>query len=124
MDEKTLLTNFEGTESSRVFTIGARLDQDWLTLTVIDGYPKPSPDRQQEVYRRLLELNARISIARFAIQPDSEIILTADLFAGSEVDYEVFATTLDALSFYADKTYSALEELIADEDQLEPEGTT
>ena len=115
-DERTLLADFRG--ESRDFVVGARLDDSWLTLTVVSYLPPlPSePERLGRIHRRLLELNAQMSIARFAINRDAEIILTADLPGHKKLGYDIFATAMDALTFFACDTYPLVYDLIAGED--------
>ncbi len=112
MSDTTILTNFQA--ASRVFTVGARISEDWLTLTIVLEVPEIPAARQAELYRWLLELNARISVVRLALNSDSDIIVTTDVAGRQKVIYENFELAVHALSYYTDAVYPLLMCVIAD----------
>ncbi len=109
-DEATLVTGFKG--ETRAFVIGARLHADWLTLTIPRFLPPIPPERRSEIFSELLQLNSEMSLVRFSLGSDADIILTADLPGHKRFDYDLFAITLDLLSLYANDCHVRLHKLI------------
>jgi len=119
LDEDTVLAGFQG-DYEDLF-IGARLQDDWLTLTVPNYFPPVPDDRKLEVYEHLLELNARIHCVRFALDEEGQIMLMADVAGYKRLEYSAFADAIDALGFYANDVYPYLYKLITGEDPSKPE---
>jgi len=109
-DERTLLIALRGT--SLDFTLGARLDRSWLSLSIVKHLPVIPADRREEVCAYLLRLNHQITFVRFALESDADIALLADLPAQEKPDYDLFAMAVDLITFYADDSYRYLYQLI------------
>lgn len=118
-DEKTILVSFQGETGN--FVMGARINEDWLTLTITNYLPPVPPEKQVDVYRYVLELNSRICLAKFALEPDDRIIVTTELYAKTKPDYDLFSRTVDLLSLYAEDAYPHLYKRITDEEPPTPE---
>lgn len=110
-DDYTLLTGFKG--KARQFIVGLRLDSQWLTLTIVRYLQGVPIEHHASLYSELLMLNHRITFVRFALEESGDIILTADVPAERKFDYDLFATALDLLSFYADDVYPRFERYLS-----------
>lgn len=112
-DENTLLMGFMGEAGQ--FTLGARISDNWLSLTIVKYLPPVPPERAADVFRHLLKLNGKISYVKFVLESDQDVVLAADVPCYKQVDYNLFATVLDILSYYADDAYPHLYALITSE---------
>ena len=109
-DQQTLLVGFQG--ESNHFILGARLHDDWLTLTIPNYLPPIPPAKQAEVYQYLLGLNLSVVFVRFAIEPEDRITIIANLPTRKRLKYDLFAMAVDLITFYADDAYPRLYKLI------------
>ena len=89
-----------------------RLTDNWLFLTIIPFAVLPDDGAAEcALMRRLLELNRRITLAKFAIE-HREIVLTVEL-ATQDLTPNQIKDGLDALSLYASRHHFASPGLLA-----------
>src|ERR1041385_2803573 len=82
------------------FRFFVRLTENWVYLTIIPFVTLPDDDAMLlKLFRRLLELNREITLAKFAIDK-RDVVLTVELPTES-LQRSQFKDGLDALSFYA-----------------------
>lgn len=96
-----------------------RLTDDWLFLTIIPFAVLPDDhEAEHALMRRLLELNHRITLAKFAVIR-REIVLTVEL-PTQDISPSQIKDGLDALSLYASRHYPAVTEFtsLAGEEDL------
>jgi len=106
IDAGTWRSGFRGEVSS--FRFFVRLSQHWIFFTIVPFLIAPKDaECQRRLYRRLLELNREINMAKFAIDEDEDVVLTVELPVEALENSE-FKDALDALSYYADKHYLEL----------------
>jgi len=110
LDETTWRSGFRTeTEQFRFFV---RLTENWVYLTIIPFVTMPDDDASLlKLFRRLLELNREITLAKFAIDK-ADVVLTVELPTES-MQASLFKDGLDALSFYANSHHAELVELSA-----------
>ena len=111
LDATTWRSGFQapGLRKIRFFV---RLTPDWLFLTIIPFAVLPKePEAERALLRRLLELNRRITLAKFAIE-QRDIVLTVEL-PTQELTQSQVKDGLDALAVYAARTYPAVTEFTA-----------
>jgi hypothetical protein len=87
-----------------------RVTEDWLCLTIVPFVVAPADhSAASSLYRRLLELNHELTLAKLAID-QRDVILTVELplehLAPSQL-----RDGLDALVFYANAHHAELESL-------------
>jgi len=86
-----------------------RLTSDWLFLTIAPFAVLPDDqDAEHALMRRLLELNRRITLAKFAVE-QRDIVLTVEL-PTHELTHGQIRDGLDALALYASRHYPAVTE--------------
>ncbi len=108
LDSTTWRSGFQAPGFRRV-RFFLRLTADWLFLTIVPF--AVLPDDQEAEYalmRRLLELNRRITLAKFAVE-QRDIVLTVEL-PTQELTQSQIRDGLDALSVYASRHYPAVTE--------------
>lgn len=82
------------------FPVVFHLALPWLCLSV--PALAPGDGRPAEYYRRLLELNERSRLARFALGETGDVMLCVDLYTDPPPSYDQFSLALDVLAYYAD----------------------
>lgn len=92
------------------FAARVRLGPERLEIVVTPFVAAPAPHRAAALHQRLLELNAEVVMARFALDPDGAVVLCVDWPRANLDDSEV-RDALDAASYYADRHYAELSEL-------------
>lgn len=102
LDTNTWRSGFRGESSNFRFFI--RLTENWIFFTIVPFVPSKRSYNEAKLYKRLLELNREINLAKFALDDDSDVVLTVELPAEG-VGFSEFKDALDALSFYADRYY-------------------
>ena len=86
-----------------------RLTTDWLYLTIVPFAVLPDDqDAEYALMRRLLELNRRITLAKFAVE-QRDIVLTVEL-PTQELTRSQVKDGLAALSLSASRHYPAVTE--------------
>lgn len=120
LDDQMLLTGFRG-KSREFFEMGARLDNNWLTLSIPDYLPALPDERHEEIYRYLLELNSRVYFVRFALDSEDKVIVMTSIPLGNKkIDFDLFKMAIEMLSYYADDAYSHLYKIITGEEPPKP----
>ena len=108
LDETTWRSGFR-TDATQ-FRFFVRLTDNWIYLTIIPFVTLPDDDASLlKLFRRLLELNREITLAKFAIDKN-DVVLTVELPTES-MQPSLFKDGLDALSFYANGHHKELVEL-------------
>lgn len=89
-----------------------RLDPEGYVCFVIVPFVKSpgDPERSAALYRRLLELNQSLLMAKFSIDDDFDVVLSVEYPSG-ELDRSEFDDALNVLCFYADRHYEELRAL-------------
>jgi hypothetical protein len=86
------------------FRFYVRLTDNWVFFIispfVLTGKAAATP----ELYRRLLRLNQDMTLAKFALDNDEDVVLTVE-FPTESIDYSEFKDALDVLAYYADRHY-------------------
>jgi len=91
-----------------VFRIAVRLTDNWVFFTMVPFVLGPrDPQCTERLYRHLLRLNRDITLAKFALDEDGDVLLTVELPA-KDLSYETFCDAIGALTYYADDTYVEL----------------
>lgn len=110
ISDDTWRTHFRGRNAS--FPVYVRLDPEGYVCFAIVPFVK-SPDdvaKAAALYRRLLELNQSLLMAKFSIDDDLDVVLSVE-YPSDELDRSEFDDALDVLSYYADKHYEELRAL-------------
>ncbi len=103
VDDHTWRSGFRGDVNS--FRFFVRLTDNWIFFTIVPFVVAPKHEPQAlALYRHLLKLNREINMAKFAIDDDSDVVLTVEL-PTENIDEGEFKDALDALSYYADRHY-------------------
>jgi len=103
VDDHTWRSGFRGDVNS--FRFFVRLTENWIFFTIVPFVVAPKLESSAlNLYRHLLKLNREINMAKFAIDDDSDVVLTVEL-PTENLDESEFKDALDALSYYADKHY-------------------
>jgi hypothetical protein len=74
-----------------------------------------SPEEQpkcDKLYRKLLDLNQSLLMAKFSIDDDLDIVLSVE-YPTASIDESEVADALDTRSYYADRHYDELRALLA-----------
>ncbi len=106
----TLRTHVQG--NAHIFPLLARLEPSGYLVLAIVPYLKSPKERTRAAafYRRLLELNRSLWLAKFSIDDDLDVVLSAE-YPLAELDRSEFDDALDAISYYADRYYAELRSL-------------
>ena len=103
-DESDFQTRFRGDVST--FRILVRIAGDWVYFTIAPFVIAPKDGEcERKLYKHLLKLNHEINMAKFTVDQDGDVILTAEL-PSENLDYSEFSDALGALSYYADDNYA------------------
>ena len=103
VSESDFRTVFRGDVSS--FTINVRIAADWVYFSIAPFVVTPKDTEcERKLYKRLLQLNHEINMAKFTVDSDGDVILTVELPSES-LDYSEFSDALGALAYYADDNY-------------------
>lgn len=107
ISDDTWRSHFQGRNASFPFYL--RLDPKGYVCFVIVPFVKSpeDPERSAVLYRRLLELNQQLLMAKFSIDDDLDVVLSVEHPSG-ELDRSEFDDALDVLSYYADRHYAEL----------------
>ena len=105
LDDNTWVSGFRS-EGER-FRLFVRVTRDWLCLTIVPFVVAPSNHSAAlPLYRRLLELNHELTLAKLAIDK-RDVILTVELPIDDLVPSQL-KDGLDALVFYANAHHAEL----------------
>lgn len=112
-DENRFLTGFES-EVIDSFSIYVTLAPSWIYFAIAPFVKAPSePECERKLYKHLLRLCQEINLAKFSVDSDGDVIMTVEL-PKENLSYSEFAEALNALSYYADETYSEIRSLASD----------
>ena len=110
LDDTTWRSYFTVEDSKQTFRSFLRLNPSWLFLTILPYAPLPADQTTHlAIYRRLLELNRSVTLAKFAVDKN-DIVLTVELPTEHLVEDQV-KDGLDALSYYAGLHYDEVSRL-------------
>ena len=73
-----------------------------------------SPEAQplsEKLYRKLLDLNQSLLMAKFSIDDDLDVVLSVE-YPTVDLDESEFSDALDTLSYYADRHYEELRMMV------------
>jgi hypothetical protein len=114
LDQNTWRSGFRGDYGSFRFFI--RLTENWIFFTIVPFVVAGRRTQNEgKLHRRLLELNREINMAKFALDDDSDVVLTVELPI-ENMGFSEFKDALDALSFYADRHYLEVLSLVQDQE--------
>lgn len=82
----------------------------FVTFAVVPYLKSPKGPRASRLYARLLELNQRMLLAKFSIDDDLDVVLSAE-WPLADMDRSEFADSLDVVTYYADRFYGELQPL-------------
>lgn len=103
IDDHTWRSGFRGETNS--FRFFVRLAEDWVFFTIVPFVVAPrSSACERPLFRHLLRLNREVTLAKFALDDDDDVVLSVEL-PRHNLDFSEFKDGLDALSYYADKHY-------------------
>ncbi|MFW6067932.1 MAG: YbjN domain-containing protein [Myxococcota bacterium] len=107
----TFRSHFKGRRASFPFFV--RLDPGgYLTFAIVPFLRTPEDEAAAErLYRRLLELNQELLMAKFSIDDDLDVVLSVEYPSG-EMDRSEWDDALDSLAYYADRHYDELRALL------------
>ena len=109
-DEDSWATGFRGDHGR--CSIHVRLTDDWVYFAVDPVVPGfVSPESTDDIRAVLLLANYEMSLAKFCVDPDGDVILAVEL-PREGFGYDQFAIALDALSYYAEEYAPVLAALV------------
>lgn len=94
-----LRVTFAG-EDEREYDLYIAQSEAWLHFAVTPLTTRPTDGELTDLAPSLLQRNQQMRLVRLAIDDENDLTLLADLPL-SALSYPAFATTLDALSYYA-----------------------
>lgn len=110
LDENTFISGFSAQDHEKEqerFRLFVRVTDDWLCLTIVPFVTAPAEQAAaQALYRRLLELNHELTLAKFALD-ERNVILTVELPL-EELSPSQLRDGLDAIVYYANAHYAEL----------------
>lgn len=109
--DDTWRSHFRGRNSSFPFFV--RIDPAGYLLFAIVPFLKSPEDQKKSsaLYDRLLKLNQSLIMAKFSIDDDLDVVLSVE-YPTTTLDKSELDDALDSLSYYADRYYPELRELI------------
>jgi len=114
IDDKNWQTGYKG----EVFTFNfyVRTDEHWLYVYV--PFPvKISPAARANVCEHLMRLNYKINMAKFMLDNDGDVGLTAEV-PNDKLPLGLFEDALRAVCFYMDENYAELVTLATNPDAV------
>ena len=108
--EDTWRSRFRGRHGKFPFLV--RVDPAGYLCFAIVPYLRSPEDEgaATKLYRRLLELNQSLLMAKFSIDDDLDVVLSVE-YPSSELDRSELDDALDVLSYYADEHFPELKSL-------------
>lgn len=87
------------------FRFYVRLTESWLFF-IISPFAIPSQEERvaAALFRRLLQLNQDMTLAKFSLDSDGDVVLTVE-YPVEHLGYAEFRDALDVLAYYADRHY-------------------
>jgi Putative bacterial sensory transduction regulator len=109
LSDSTLRSRFRSKD--RIFPLFVHLEPLFVTFAVIPYARLPEdPDAADGLMTRLLKLNRDINLAKYSVDDDGDIILSAE-YRIEHLDPSEIRDAVDALSFYADKHHEDVNKL-------------
>lgn len=99
------------------FMVAFQVSPPWLRLSV--PALAPGVDRNIKYYTRLLELNDRTRLARFALRETGDVMLCVDLYTTPPPTFDQFSLALDVLVYFAESALPHLQADLGDEEENE-----
>lgn len=104
LSESTLRSRFRSRD--RIFPLFIHVEPLFVTFAVIPYAKLPEdPDTADELMSRLLHLNRDINLAKYSVDDDGDVILSAE-YRIENLDPSEIRDAVDVLSFYADKHHA------------------
>ncbi len=95
----------------RTFPIVARVHPAGYFICAIVPYaPSPSGPAAEPLYERLLQLNHVMSMAKFSIDDDLDVLLTVE-YPTAHIDESEIRDVFDHLAYYADNHFDEIAEI-------------
>jgi hypothetical protein len=109
LDANTWRSGFRS-EDKDPFRFFLRMTQNWLVLTIVPFVVTPADDAESlALFRRMLELNREITLAKLALDK-RDVILTVELPL-ENLQHSQLKDGLDALVYYANLHHTELSAL-------------
>jgi len=109
LSESTLRSRFRSKD--RIFPLFVHVEPLFVTFAVIPYARLPEdPDSADELMVRLLKLNREINLAKYSVDDDGDVILSAE-YRIEHLDPSEIRDAVDVLSFYADKYHEDVHRL-------------
>jgi hypothetical protein len=109
LSESTLRSRFRSRD--RIFPLFVHLEPLFVTFAVIPYARLPEdPDAADELMVRLLRLNREVNLAKYSVDDDGDVILSAE-YRIEHLDPSEIRDAVDVLSFYADKHHEDVNKL-------------
>ncbi len=110
INEDTWRSRFKTKKASFHFFVHVS-PKGWVNFAVVPFVRSPEEVEQADVlYKRLLELNHSLLMAKFSIDDDLDVVLSVE-YPTEDLDRSEFRDAINALAYYADKHYEELVEL-------------
>jgi hypothetical protein len=110
LDASTWRTGFAADGTS--YRLFVRSTANWLVLTIVPFVRLPAVDAQSlAMFRRMLELNREITLAKLAVD-GRDVILTVELTLEG-IDWPHLKDGIDAITYYAGSLHAELIAMIA-----------
>jgi len=114
----TWRSHFRGKRASFPFFVkvgegdGTGEGSGYVTFAIVPFLKSPEDAALCEpLYKRLLELNQQVLMAKFSIDDDLDVVLSVE-YPTAEIDRSEFADALDVLGYYADRHYDELKKIV------------
>jgi hypothetical protein len=108
INDDTWRSHFRGRNTSFPFYVRVDPSRGYITFAIVPFLRSPTDQAHAEtVYKRLLELNQSILMAKFSIDDDLDVVLSVE-YPVRDIDKSEFDDALDVLSYYADRYYREL----------------
>lgn len=109
LSESTLRSRFRSKD--RIFPLFVHVEPLFVTFAVIPYARLPEdPESADELMVRLLKLNREINLAKYSVDDDGDVILSAE-YRIEHLDPSEIRDAVDVLSFYADKHHEDVHRL-------------
>lgn len=97
--------------ASATFQLWVSDEGDFVRFAIAPLVRRPSlPEKRAALHLHLLRLNPGIRMTRYALSPEGDVELLVD-FPSAHLDAAEFRDCLDALLYYADRSYPTLAQL-------------
>jgi hypothetical protein len=109
LSESTIRSRFRSRD--RIFPLFVHVEPLFVTFAVIPYARLPEDaDAADELMTRLLRLNREVNLAKYSVDDDGDVILSAE-YRIEHLDPSEIRDAVDVLSFYADKHHEDVNKL-------------